>query len=285
MTEGGAGESGTQSAAYGRDGTAHTVSSPVDLGDLGASLTEEVVPEGIPPLTEQTRREVREIIARYPRPRSALLPMLHLVQSVQGYVSSEGVALCAEELNLTKAEVGAVVTFYTMLKRRPAGEYLISVCTNTLCGFLGGEEIYAAVQNELGVHHDQTTADGQFTLEHAECLAACDYAPVVTVNYEFYDQQSVESTTALVDALRAGERPAPTRGAPLCNFREMSREIAGFGSGDRAAAALAGPSVGEPSLAGLRLAHQRGEQAPTAGNGGSQLTPAGGSSVIAGKDA
>ncbi|MBA3279544.1 MAG: NAD(P)H-dependent oxidoreductase subunit E, partial [Geodermatophilaceae bacterium] len=107
------------------------MAGPVDIGDLGASLTEEAVPEDVPPLTEQTRREAREIIARYPRPRSALLPMLHLVQSVQGYVSSAGVALCAEELNLTKAEVGAVVTFYTMFKRRPAGEYLISVCTNT----------------------------------------------------------------------------------------------------------------------------------------------------------
>ncbi len=262
VTEGGAGISGELSAAYGRHGTAHAVPSPVDLGDLGASLTEEVVPEDIPPLTDQTRRELRQIMARYPRPRSALLPMLHLVQSVQGYVSSQGVALCAEELDLTKAEVGAVVTFYTMFKRRPAGEYLISVCTNTLCGFLGGEEIYAAVQEQLGVHHDQTTPDGRFTLEHAECLAACDYAPVVTVNYEFYDQQSVESTTELVDALAAGDRPVPTRGAPLCSFREMSREIAGFAAPERVRAALAGPAVGAPSIAGLRLAAERDEGPP-----------------------
>ena len=262
VTAGGAGESGRQSAAYGRDGTARAVSSPVDIGDLGASLTEELVPEDVPPLTEQTRREAREIIARYPRPRSALLPMLHLVQSVQGYVSSAGVALCAEELSLTRAEVGAVVTFYTMFKRRPAGEYLISVCTNTLCGFLGGEEIFAAVQKKLGVGHDQTTDDGQFTLEHAECLAACDYAPVVTVNYEFFDQETVETTTELVDALRAGRRPEPTRGAPLCSFKEMSREIAGFASAERVSATVSGPAVGKPSLAGLRLAAERGEGAP-----------------------
>ncbi len=277
VTEGGAGISGEQSAAYGRHGTAHAVSSPVDLGDLGASLTEEAVPEDIPPLTEQTRRELRQIMARYPRPRSALLPMLHLVQSVQGYVSSQGVALCAEELNLTKAEVGAVVTFYTMFKRRPAGEYLISVCTNTLCGFLGGEEIYAAVQAQLGVHHDQTTSDGRFTLEHAECLAACDYAPVVTVNYEFYDQQSVESTTELVDALAVGDRPTPTRGAPLCSFREMSREIAGFTTPERISSALAGPAVGAPSIVGLRLAAERNEAAPA--------HPEGRASAPAGKDA
>jgi len=277
VTEGGAGKSGRHSAAYGRDGKAHTVASPVDIGDLGASRTEEIVPQDIPPLTEQTRREVREIIARYPMPRSALLPMLHLVQSVQGYVSSQGVALCAEELNLTKAEVGAVVTFYTMFKRRPAGEYLISVCTNTLCGFLGGEEIYAAVQDKLGVGHDQTTPDGQFTLEHAECLAACDYAPVVTVNYEFFDQETVETTSELIDALRQGRRPDPSRGAPLCSFRQISREIAGFPDGERTATAVAGVATGKPTLAGLRLAAERNEAAPA--------HPAGGVWPAAGKDA
>ena len=265
MTEGGAGGSGGSGAAYGRDGTARAVSTPVDIGDLGASLTEEIVPDDVPPLTEQTRREAREIIARYPLPRSALLPMLHLVQSVQGYVSSAGVALCAEELNLTKAEVGAVMTFYTMFKRRPAGEYLISVCTNTLCGFLGGEEIYAALQEQLGVGHDQTTSDGRFTLEHAECLAACDYAPVVTVNYEFFDQETVQTSTALIEDLRAGRRPDPTRGAPLCSFREMSREIAGFAAPERAAAAVAAPGIGTPTLVGLRLAAERGEAPPAVG--------------------
>jgi NADH-quinone oxidoreductase subunit E len=152
----------------------------------------EPAPLDLPPLTEQTRLEAREIIARYPVARSALLPMLHLVQSYQGYVSPEGVALCAEELRLTKAEVGAVATFYTMYKRRPTGRHLVSVCTNTLCSVLGGQRIMDALSADLGVHHDETTADGSITLEHAECLAACDYAPVVTVDYEFYDQQDVE---------------------------------------------------------------------------------------------
>lgn len=252
----------------------------VDIGDLGAAVTEAVVPEGVPPLTEGTRREIRELIARYPVPRSALLPMLHLVQSVQGFVSPEGVTMCAAELGLTKAEVGAVVTFYTMFKRHPTGVHLVSVCTNTLCGFLGGDEIYSAVRDQLGVGHDQTTADGTITLEHAECLAACDYAPVVTVNYEFYDQQSVESTTALVAALRAGERPLPTRGAPLCTFRETSREIAGFpavqAAAERAAVALAGHSIGEPTLAGVHMAAERGEAAPA---------PAGRAPSTDGKDA
>lgn len=254
----------------------------VDIGDLGASMTERPVPEGIPPLTKQTRTEVRQIIARYPRPRSALLPILHLVQSVQGYVSSDGVALAADELGLTKAEVGAVVTFYTMFKREPAGEHLVSVCTNTLCGVLGGQEIFDAVADKLGVHHDGTTADGRFTLEHAECLAACDYAPVVTVNYEFYDQQSVASATALIDDLSAGSLPAPSRGAPLTSFRATCREIAGFGAPDPVAA-LAGPGSGPPTVAGLRLAQERGDTAPTPA--GVTTDPGSDVTGTAGKDA
>jgi NADH-quinone oxidoreductase subunit E len=219
----------------------------------------------LPPLTEQVRVEAREIIARYPQPRSALLPMLHLVQSHQGYVSPEGVALCAEELGLTKAEVGAVATFYTMYKRRPTGRHLVSVCTNTLCSVLGGQRIFDALSADLGVHHDETAADGSVTLEHAECLAACDYAPVVTVDYEFYDQQDVESARALVAALRRGDKPHPTRGAPLTDFRGVSRQLAGFDQhADAGAAQAAIDAEGRigPTLAGLRLAAERGESAP-----------------------
>jgi NADH-quinone oxidoreductase subunit E len=212
------------------------------------------------PLTDETRLAAREIMGRYPRPRSALLPMLHLVQSEDGYVSPEGVRFCAEELGLTKAEVGAVATFYTMYKRRPTGEFLVSVCTNTLCDVLGGQEIYETLSEQLGVGHDQTTADGRITLEHAECLAACDYAPVVTVNYEFFDQQTTESASELVEELRAGRRPLPTRGAPLCTFKEIGRQLAGF-IDERPGAVDAG-SAGEPTLIGTRLAVERAETAP-----------------------
>ncbi len=219
----------------------------------------------LPPLTEQARLEARQIIARYPKARSALLPMLHLVQSYQGYVSPEGVALCAEELGLTKAEVGAVATFYTMYKRRPTGRHLVSVCTNTLCSVLGGQRIMDALSADLGVHHDETAADGSITLEHAECLAACDYAPVVTVDYEFYDQQDVDSARELVAALRRGEKPPPTRGAPLTDFRGISRQLAGFSQYEDVAAAQAAidaPGALGPTLVGLRLAEERGESAP-----------------------
>src|SRR4051794_40935181 len=217
------------------------------------------------PIPARALDEAREIMARYPVPRSALLPMLHLVQSYQGYVSPEGVTFCATQLNLTKAEVGAVATFYTMYKRHPAGRHIVSVCTNTLCAVLGGQRIFDALCADLGVHHDETAPDGSITLEHAECLAACDYAPVVTVDYEFYDQQDVESARELVAALRRGEKPHPTRGAPLTDFRGISRQLAGFSQhADRAAADAAIDAAAEigPTLAGVRLAAERGEAAP-----------------------
>jgi NADH-quinone oxidoreductase subunit E len=245
-------------------------------------------PADLPPIPERARVEAREIIARYPVARSALLPMLHLVQSYQGYVSPEGVAFCAEELRLTKAEVGAVATFYTMYKRRPTGRHLVSVCTNTLCAVLGGQKIFDTLAGELGVHHDETTADGSITLEHAECLAACDYAPVVTVDYEFYDQQDVESARELVAALRRGEKPLPTRGAPLTDFRGISRQLAGFSQyGDDAAATAAVDNPGEygPTLVGLRLADERRETAPAMPRTRQNASPgAGGPGAVQGPD-
>jgi NADH-quinone oxidoreductase subunit E len=225
----------------------------------------EPAPADLPPIPARAADEAAEIIARYPVARSALLPMLHLVQSYQGYVSPEGVAFCAQQLGLTKAEVGAVATFYTMYKRRPTGRHLVSVCTNTLCAVLGGQRIFDALADDLGVHHDETTADGSLTLEHAECLAACDYAPVVTVDYEFYDQQDVDSARALVAALRRGEKPHPTRGAPLTDFKGVSRQLAGFSQHADAAAldaAIDAPGQLEPTLRGVRLAAERGEVAP-----------------------
>ncbi|SHN45541.1 NADH-quinone oxidoreductase subunit NuoE [Cryptosporangium aurantiacum] len=219
-------------------------------------------------LTDETVRadlaeQAATIVARYPegRSRSALLPMLHLVQSVDGYVSPEGIAFCAEQLGITKAEVAAVATFYTMYKRRPTGEYLVSVCTNTMCGVLGGDKAYEALSAYLEVGHDQTTEDGRITLEHAECLAACDYAPVMTVNYEYFDQVDADSALSLVKQLQDGERPMPTRGARLCSFKEMSRQLAGFAEARNGA--VADPMTDfEPTVAGNRLAEERGVSVP-----------------------
>jgi NADH-quinone oxidoreductase subunit E len=185
------------------------------------------------------------------------------VQSEQGYVSPDGIAFCAEVLDLAKAQVAAVATFYTMYKRKPTGEYLVSVCTNALCAMVGGDEIYATLTDHLGVGMNETTTDGAITLEHAECLAACDYAPVVTVNYEFFDNQTPESALVLVDALRAGVRPLPDRGAPLCSFKQIERQIAGFY--DERPAALEAEATGRQTEAGVRLAGRRGESAPAYG--------------------
>ncbi|MDM4722086.1 NADH-quinone oxidoreductase subunit NuoE [Micromonospora sp. WMMA1363] len=208
--------------------------------------------------TDETRARAREIVARYPadRSRSALLPLLHLVQAEEGYVSPAGIAFCAEVLGLNKAQVGAVASFYTMYKRRPTGDWLVSVCTNTMCNVLGGQEVYDTLAEHLGVGHDETTADGSVTLEHAECLAACDYAPVMTVNYDFFDNVDPQTAVGVVDELRAGGRPMPSRGARLCPLKEMSVQLAGFA--DAREGAVADGVPGAPTLRGLRLAQEHG---------------------------
>ncbi|GAB2823811.1 NADH-quinone oxidoreductase subunit NuoE [Lentzea nigeriaca] len=213
---------------------------------------------------QSTVDRAQAIIARYPQSRSALLPMLHLVQSVEGYVSQEGIRFCAGQLDLTEAEVSAVATFYTMYKRRPCGEHLVSVCTNTLCAALGGDDIYATLKSHLGVGHEETAGEpgtpGSITLEHAECLAACDLGPVLQVNYEFYDNQTPDKALELVKALQNGERPAPTRGAPLTDFKQAELQLAGFFEGRDAD--LDGPSAAPETLRGAKIAQERGWDAP-----------------------
>ncbi len=169
--------------------------------------------------------DAAQVVARYPEdPRSGLLPLLHLVQSVDGYVSPAGIDFCAQTLGLSAAEVSAVATFYTQYKRHPNGTYTVGVCTNTLCAVMGGDAIWAELTEHLGIGNDETTQDGAVTLERVECNAACDYAPVMMVNWEFFDNQTPASATALVDALRAGEPVHPTRGADrVAPFRETER--------------------------------------------------------------
>ncbi|MER5637556.1 NADH-quinone oxidoreductase subunit NuoE [Kitasatospora sp. NPDC002227] len=203
--------------------------------------------------------DARELIGRYPVSRSALLPLLHLVQAEEGFVSPSGVRFCAEQLELTTAEVTAVATFYSMYRRRPAGKYHVGVCTNTLCAVLGGDQIFAELQDHLGIGNNETTADGEISIEHIECNAACDYAPVVMVNWEFFDNQTPESAKQLVDDLRAGREAEPTRGARLCSFKDTARILAGFPD-ERPGAVDASGAGGAPSLAGLRLA--KGETLP-----------------------
>ncbi|MBB5854659.1 NADH-quinone oxidoreductase subunit NuoE [Amycolatopsis umgeniensis] len=234
-------------------------------------ILENAKPEDI--FDADTHARAQNLISRYPQSRSALLPLLHLVQSVQGYVSQEGIAFCAAQLDLSDAEVSAVATFYTMYKRRPCGEHLVSVCTNTLCAAMGGDAIYKKLQTHLGsdekpLGHNETAGTpnepGSITLEHAECLAACDLAPVIQVNYEYFDNQTEDKAVALVDALQAGKKPAPTRGAPLTSFKGAELQLAGFFPDDaqQYRTDVDGPSQAVETLRGAQVAQDRGWTAP-----------------------
>jgi NADH-quinone oxidoreductase subunit E len=235
------------------------------------------------PFSEDTltrlKADAAEITGRYPRARSALLPLLYLVQAEEGYVSDEGMAFCAEVLGITQTEVLGVASFYTMYKHEPAAEYQVGVCINTTCAIMGGDQIYAELAGHIagGTGHDEAahgdalggtadhgdikSPDGKVALERLECNAACDYAPVVMVNWEFFDNQTPTSAKKLVDDLRAGQNVTPTRGPNrLCSWKQANRVLAGFGDG----LAAEGPSAGHASLVGLELAKERGWKAPAA---------------------
>ena len=188
------------------------------------------------------------IIARYPRKRSAIMPLLHYVQAIDGYVTNEGIEVIAEKLELATAEVTAVSTFYTQYKSKPVGEYHVGICTNTLCAVMGGDAIFESIKEHLNIENDGVTADGKVSVEHIECNAACDYAPVVMVNWEFYDNQTVQSVKDLVDGARAGNPPAPTRGPKtLRTWKQNSAVLAGISDG----LANEGLQAGAPTLLGL----------------------------------
>jgi NADH-quinone oxidoreductase subunit E len=189
------------------------------------------------------------IIARYPRKRSAIMPLLHFVQSIDGYVTNEGIEVIGEKLELATAEVTAVSTFYTQYKSKPVGEYHVGVCTNTLCAVMGGDAIFESIKEHLNIDNDGVTSDGKVSVEHIECNAACDYAPVVMVNWEFYDNQTVQSVKDLVDGARTGNPPAPTRGPKtLRTWKQNSAVLAGISDG----LANEGVQAGEPTLLGLK---------------------------------
>ncbi len=210
-------------------------------------------------LSDVTLAELRELGSRYPQARSALLPMLHLIQSAEGCVTNEGIEICAEILGISAAEVSGVATFYTMYKRRPMGKHHVGVCTNTLCAVMGGDLIFERLKGHLDVGNDETTEDGAVTLEHIECNAACDFAPVMMVNWEFFDQQTPESAVEVVDKLRAGQQVQATRGATITSWREAERVLAGYEDG----LVDEGPAAAGPSLAGLEIAAENSWAAPT----------------------
>ncbi|TGO06419.1 NADH-quinone oxidoreductase subunit NuoE [Serinibacter arcticus] len=216
----------------------------------GASYPEDVA--------VRLRADAAVVVARYPDERSALLPLLHLIQSVDSFVSPRGVAFCADVLGLSRAEVSAVATFYSQYKRKPNGRYTVGVCTNTLCAVMGGDDVYDAVSAHLGLGNDETTPDGVVTLERLECNAACDYAPVVMVNWEFFDNVTPDSAVDLVDRLRDGQAVTASRGPVVQDFRAVSRVLAGFEDG----LVDDGPGAGDATLVGLRISREHDWRAP-----------------------
>jgi NADH-quinone oxidoreductase subunit E len=182
-------------------------------------------PTALAPLSDKIHEIADRLVRRYPVARSALLPLLHLVQSEQNFVSAEGIAFCADKLGLTKAEVGAVATFYTMYKREPVGDYLLSVCCNPTCQLAGGQVILDRYKATLGGTSDPAT---KVTIEEAECLGICDAAPVVQVNYEMYGPLTDGEADKLLAGCRAGTPPDSnvSKEAPP-TFSEVSFELAG----------------------------------------------------------
>jgi NADH-quinone oxidoreductase subunit E len=212
-----------------------------------------------PEVRERLVNDAQVLIARYPQSRSALLPLLHLVQSEEGYVTADGIKFCAEMLGLSTAEVSAVSSFYSMYKTKPVGDYHVGVCTNTLCAVMGGDEIFATLKAHLQVGNDERTAESQgersLTLEHIECNAACDFAPVMMVNWEFFDNMTPRTAVQLVDDLLAGREVTASRGPALCRFQETERILAGF-EDERPDAVHGGGPAGPASLEGLKIARR-----------------------------
>ena len=146
-----------------------------------------------------------EIIARYPRKKSALIPLLHLAQEQDGHVTEDAMVHIAELVGVTPAEVLGTASFYEMFKREPVGDYVVNVCTNISCLLLGGEELLHHLERRLGVKAGSTTADGKFTLEDVECIAACTEAPCLQVNYRYFHKVTHDQVDELLDDLRAGK--------------------------------------------------------------------------------
>jgi NADH-quinone oxidoreductase subunit E len=155
-------------------------------------------------LTEANLAIAHEIIGRFPRPKSALIPLLHLAQEQDGYVTDDAMRHIAELLGITPAEVLGTCSFYEMFKLEPVGRYLVNICTNISCQLMGAWELLEHAEHTLGIKPGGTTDDGLFTLEDVECIAACTEAPCLQVNYRYRYTVTPEQFDQLVDDLRAG---------------------------------------------------------------------------------
>jgi NADH-quinone oxidoreductase subunit E len=191
-----------------------------------------------PILSEEDVREAERLMDRYPSTRSALVPLLYLVQSKVGWIPRRGMQEVAGLLGLTVAEVQGVATFYTMLKLQPTGRWVFSICTNPPCAGRGGTALLEHAYRTLGGEADHVTSDGLFTVEEEECMGACDRAPVASINYVYYDQVTEVAFDEMVASLRRDEVPSPPRGEHPGDLRSVSSVLAGVGG-----AAGTAPSV------------------------------------------
>ena len=209
-------------------------------------------------LSDELRKTAAEIVGKYPNSRSAVIPLLFLMQSVEGYVTEQGMREVAEIVGLEPAEVLATSSFYTMLKRKPQGDYLVSVCRNIACSHRGARDVIAALEDRLGVEVGGTSADGRFSLESAECLATCDGAPSLQINYEDFYNLTPDGARTLIDRLEEGAALTSTRGQAVQTSKEISREIATSGlrvpgtAGDQTERTLGGESPRADTAPGVR---------------------------------
>jgi len=176
-------------------------------------------------LSDANVATAKEIIGRFPRPKSALILLLHLAQEQDGHVSESAMEHIAELVEVTPAEVFGTASFYEMFKFEPVGKYCVNVCTNISCQLLGGWELLEHLEHRLGIHAGQTTADGLVTLEDVECIAACTEAPALQVNYRYRYRVTEADADRLLDDLRRGRLDAeiPPHGV-LARVRQRTTE-------------------------------------------------------------
>ncbi|HEX7167146.1 MAG TPA: NAD(P)H-dependent oxidoreductase subunit E [Acidimicrobiales bacterium] len=216
-------------------------------------------------LTKENVDRARATIALYPQMRSAMIPLLHLVQEQDGYVTRDGMEHVAELLELTPAEVYGTASFYEMFKMHPTGRYLVNVCTNISCMLVGGYELLAHLEERLGVSAGATTADGMFTLEEVECIAACTDAPCLLVNYRTFGPLTNRDADTLIDDLAAGRlaETVPVHG--VTNRVKTRRFSATPGAAPAAAgtAALDAEGAASPPGPGATEPQSKDETSPT----------------------
>ena len=214
----------------------------------------------MPRLTPGNEQRARDLIALYPYARSALIPILHVLQEQDGYLSEDGMGHVGELVGLTAAEVRGTATFYDMFHFEPVGKYLVAVCTNIACMLQGAYRLLEHAEDHLGVAPGGTTTDGMFTLEDAECLALCGNAPCVTVNWRFFGDMDPERFDGLVADLRAGklDDEVPPHGTLSRVLRSAApsgdRGAGAQGGGERPGAEL-GTRRSTPAVASVNAAH------------------------------